>query len=411
MKAALARHHEIAETGDRVERRVRLPDRGRRVLRRLSHGFGRCRRRAGGPARRSRASRGATATPIRVRMARARGHGRRPRGRAQVGEYVSGLTLEPRGAPAVGRDTAGRSSCRTAAQEMLRDDGLPSHDRAPRSRACIACATSRAPSISFRWSRQSLPDVPSRRSRPWRPCLNNLPRQLTSFVGREREIAEVAAPAGETRLLTLTGPGGSGKTRLALEAAAGLLAELPGRRVDARARAAGRSRARTPRCSPRRSACARRPAALAHDRDRSPPSRRALLLLDNCEHLIDACAPLADALLRACPRVRILADQPRAARPRRRGGLPRAAALVARPASRCRRWSTWPTTRRSGCSSTARSRSSPDFALTERTRRPYGQGLRAAGRHPARDRAGGGAGADAVGRSRSPPTSTNASAC
>jgi transcriptional regulator with XRE-family HTH domain len=52
---------------------------------------------------------------------------------------------------------------------------------------------------------------------------HNLPVQLTSFIGREREIAEVGRLLGETRLLTLTGAGAAGKTRLALQAAGGLL--------------------------------------------------------------------------------------------------------------------------------------------------------------------------------------------
>src|SRR5207247_11209235 len=56
---------------------------------------------------------------------------------------------------------------------------------------------------------------------------NNLPLQLTSCVGREEEIAEVERLLGQTRLLTLTGPGGSGKSRLALRVAAELLTQFP----------------------------------------------------------------------------------------------------------------------------------------------------------------------------------------
>src|SRR5206468_4392640 len=56
---------------------------------------------------------------------------------------------------------------------------------------------------------------------------NNLPLQLTSFVGREEQIAEVERLLGQTRLLTLTGPGGSGKSRLALRVAAELLTRFP----------------------------------------------------------------------------------------------------------------------------------------------------------------------------------------
>ena len=54
--------------------------------------------------------------------------------------------------------------------------------------------------------------------------LNNLPAQVSSFIGREAELAEVRALVGSRRLVTLTGTGGAGKTRLALQVAAGLLA-------------------------------------------------------------------------------------------------------------------------------------------------------------------------------------------
>jgi predicted ATPase/DNA-binding CsgD family transcriptional regulator len=136
---------------------------------------------------------------------------------------------------------------------------------------------------------------------------NNLPIQLTSFVGRMREIAEVARLLSATRLLTLTGAGGSGKTRLALEVAAQALeafpdgvwvAELaslsdPALVVQAVTTAVGlRDESGRPLVS-----------TLV---DYLRP-RRVLLVLDNCEHLIDACAHLTEALLRSCPDMRILA--------------------------------------------------------------------------------------------------------
>jgi non-specific serine/threonine protein kinase len=135
----------------------------------------------------------------------------------------------------------------------------------------------------------------------------NLPLQLTGFVGRTREMAEVGQLLGETRLLTLTGSGGTGKTRLALQVAEGLqagyaqgvwLADLaplsePSLVPQAVAAALGVQGG------------AGRPL-LATLADVLRP-RHLLLLLDNCEHLVGACAQLADALLRACPRVHILA--------------------------------------------------------------------------------------------------------
>jgi non-specific serine/threonine protein kinase len=135
----------------------------------------------------------------------------------------------------------------------------------------------------------------------------SLPQPLTSFVGRARELAEVRRLLGTTRLLTLTGTGGTGKTRLALQAAADLVDGYPdgARFVDLAPLA-------DPALVPQAAAAAvgvreepGRPvlATLADALRR----KRLLLVLDNCEHLLDASARLADALLRACPRVHLLA--------------------------------------------------------------------------------------------------------
>ena len=160
---------------------------------------------------------------------------------------------------------------------------------------------------------------------------NNLPVQLTSFIGREREIAEVrarltASPGAEprhaepaapgwrehsaeaVRLLTLIGPGGTGKTRLSLQVAAELLPEYPdGAWLVELA----------PLADPAYLAPAL--AAVFGAREQAGQAlldvvidylraKRMLLILDNCEHLIDACARLADDLLHACPGVKILAS-------------------------------------------------------------------------------------------------------
>ncbi len=135
---------------------------------------------------------------------------------------------------------------------------------------------------------------------------HNLPVALTSFVGREREQGELREQLRRSRLLTLTGPGGAGKTRLALEVAAASLHEYsdgvwlvelgaladPGLVAQQTAVVLGmqlRSRDDAG-------------AVLA----RLIGDRRVLLLLDNCEHLIGACARLADELLRACPGLTLL---------------------------------------------------------------------------------------------------------
>src|SRR5215471_6825093 len=131
--------------------------------------------------------------------------------------------------------------------------------------------------------------------------------ELTEFVGRRAELALVRQALGASRLVTLTGPGGIGKTRLAIEAASSAqrafrdgawLAELGGLRDPALlvaevARSLGLS-GRSARWAV---------AALAeHLAD-----RHVLLVLDQCEHLADACAVMADALLRSCPGLHIMA--------------------------------------------------------------------------------------------------------
>ena len=136
---------------------------------------------------------------------------------------------------------------------------------------------------------------------------NNLPLQLTSFVGREREMAEVRRLLDECRLLTLTGTGGTGKTRLALQVAAEMLPRYP-QGVWLVELAAVADPALVPlavatalglREETGQPATATLAAALR--------SRHLLMLLDNCEHVLDACAVLAETLVRSCPAVRILA--------------------------------------------------------------------------------------------------------
>jgi len=137
--------------------------------------------------------------------------------------------------------------------------------------------------------------------------LTNLPAQVSSFIGREGELAAVRALVGGSRLVTLIGVGGAGKTRLGLEVAAGLLdgtgdgvwfvdlapladpdlvsvtvAEVLGVRQG--------------------------PGHPVTDTVVQAVGQRSLLvLLDNCEHVIGACAKLADALLRGCPNLALLA--------------------------------------------------------------------------------------------------------
>jgi non-specific serine/threonine protein kinase len=137
----------------------------------------------------------------------------------------------------------------------------------------------------------------------------SLPDRLTSFIGREREIADVKRLLSSTHLLTLTGPFGAGKTRLGLEVADQLTAE--GRFPDG----VGwieLAPLNDPKLVPQAIAAAvnirEKPGEpLVQSLIGALQNRSLLLLLDNCEHLITACSGTAVSLLRACPRLRILA--------------------------------------------------------------------------------------------------------
>ena len=136
---------------------------------------------------------------------------------------------------------------------------------------------------------------------------HNLPIQLTSFIGREHEMAEVKYLLSVTRLLTLTGAGGSGKTRLAIEVATDLvnsfkdgvwwveLAALTDEILVPQATAKVLGVPEAPNQS------------LSETLVYFLELKQLLLVLDNCEHLITACAELTERLLNACPNLKILA--------------------------------------------------------------------------------------------------------
>ena len=155
-------------------------------------------------------------------------------------------------------------------------------------------------------------DFPPLRSLEATP--NNLPQQLTSFVGREREMTEAKELFGKTRLLTLLGMGGLGKTRLSLQIAADLMDTFedgawfldlaPLREPSLVAKEAAQAMGVQEEAG--------RPLVQTlceHLRD-----RKVLIVLDNCEHLIAACATLANTLLRAAPGLRIIATSREALR-------------------------------------------------------------------------------------------------
>ena len=132
---------------------------------------------------------------------------------------------------------------------------------------------------------------------------------LSTFVGRERELQELQRYLWGTRLLTLTGPGGVGKTRLALEVARNLQSDEPG--LDG-VWFVGLAPLTDAALLPQTTAAAlgiRKEAgrALLETLQESLRDRRLVLVLDNCEHLVEACAEFADTLLHACPLLTILA--------------------------------------------------------------------------------------------------------
>jgi predicted ATPase len=134
-----------------------------------------------------------------------------------------------------------------------------------------------------------------------------LPSQLTSFIGRERELAEAATLLRDARLLTLTGAGGCGKTRLALQLAGQRAGDFEDGVWPVELAALGEPELVGPAIAQAldtRLASDRAPeiALAGHVGD-----RRLLLLLDNCEHLIEAVARLAEALLSRCPNLTVLA--------------------------------------------------------------------------------------------------------
>ncbi|HSS61691.1 MAG TPA: LuxR C-terminal-related transcriptional regulator [Candidatus Limnocylindrales bacterium] len=142
---------------------------------------------------------------------------------------------------------------------------------------------------------------------PGSDVAGNLPVQLTSFVGREREIAQVQQLLAENRLLSLTGPPGIGKTRLALQVAA----RVAGRFRDGcwlTELGTIRDGAQLPTVLASSLKVAERPGeSLLETVASAFQTRRALIVLDNCEHVLDAAAVAAETLLRECAQVSIIA--------------------------------------------------------------------------------------------------------
>lgn len=295
MKAAVERHDAIS--------RAAIEGHGGYVFKTVGDAFCAAFGRAGDALAAASAIRGALAaeewgpTPIRVRMGIHAGTAD-----LRDGDYF-GQTVN-RVARISSAGSGGQVLVSLAARELARDalpPGATLRDLGSRRLKDIS-----APERLFQLDEEGLPtEFPPLKTVDSRP--NNLPESPTSFIGREDEQATVIGLLDTTRLLTIAGPGGTGKTRLALECAGALL----GRWRDG---AWFADLSRLPDADRLESEIAR---ALGMAEDPSTPIAESLrlrlresellLVLDNCEHLVDACARWAAESIAACPGLRILA--------------------------------------------------------------------------------------------------------
>jgi predicted ATPase/class 3 adenylate cyclase len=302
MKEALSRHHALLQAA--------ISDNGGSVFQIVGDGF--CAAFGTAPAAVAAAldaqralaaeSWGATG-PLRVRMALHAGSAESQREEAAAGSYASGLTLSH--ASRLLAAAHGGQVILSAAAHGLVDGALPG-DAGLRDLGSYRLRDLPNPEHIYQLTAPGLAeDFPPLRTAD--PRRGNLPVPLTSFIGRERELAELTQVLEKARLLTLTGSGGTGKTRLALQLARELeprfadgawLLELapvvdPVLVVQVIATALGL------REQPGRPLLATLKDSLA--------TAQTLLLLDNCEHLLDTCATLVADLLQISPALVVLA--------------------------------------------------------------------------------------------------------
>ncbi|MFB9234173.1 BTAD domain-containing putative transcriptional regulator [Plantactinospora siamensis] len=254
--------------------------------------------------------------PARLPADRSAGRPAAPASTPPPGQAPARATEQP--AARLAEQTPVGASARSPARPAEQSPARPAERSPAEQSADRPAERSPAEQSADRSPEQPVGRFPGQPSATGRP--SNLPAALTSFVGRERDCDRVTGLVAASRLTTLTGPGGAGKTRLAVESARRLLdrspagvwlvelaavtdpAEVPhtvlsvlGLRDQAML-AGGRSR--VPTVDPV-DPVARLAAGIG--------DRRMLLVLDNCEHLVDAAARLADRLLAACPQLRVLA--------------------------------------------------------------------------------------------------------
>ena len=241
----------------------------------------------------------ATPEPICVRMAVHAGLGE-----TQEGDYIGQplnrisrlLSLGHGGQTLVSQSAYELAQDNLPADAILLDKGVHRLRDLSRQEQVYQLGSAELPSEFPALKSLNSPDLP-----------NNLPQQTTSFIGREREIREVKNRLTQARLLTIIGAGGAGKTRLGVQVAAELLDEYPDGVwfVELAALHSPPLVAQTVAqvIGVREQAGQRIETTLSE----ALRTRRPLIVLDNCEHLIPACAALANELLRACPEIRLLA--------------------------------------------------------------------------------------------------------
>jgi predicted ATPase len=135
----------------------------------------------------------------------------------------------------------------------------------------------------------------------------NLPAQLSSFVGREVEIKRVCGAVSSSRIVTLTGVGGVGKTRLALQIAAEVVPDFEDGAWVCELAAAGDAEAMVQLVAATLCVSPRPGVDLEGSIIESLRTRSLLVVLDNCEHLLDPAGRLSERIVRECPKVRVLA--------------------------------------------------------------------------------------------------------
>jgi len=245
-----------------------------------------------------------TPSPIRVRMGIHTGAAERTSNDSLTGGYASNHTLN-RVARILSAGHGGQILLSLVTKELLKDS-LPA-DTELRDMGEHHLKNLSRPEHLFQLNSADLPaEFPPLNTLD--STRHNLPVQLTSFIGRKRETAEVKYLLSATRLLTLVGPGGKGKTRRSIQGASELLDQYTEGVwfVELAPISDSLLVASTTAAALNLPAEVHRPAIdMLCDYLRE---RELLLVLDNCEHLVEACAQMVDRLLHAAPKLRIIAS-------------------------------------------------------------------------------------------------------